>query len=167
MKRLLKYALRTLVGIVLLLVTLLVVSSDFRQMALGSVFDWLVISRIETSHPVSREKAGKYFRAGFLPVSAHDVQYANAGCIVSPAFETFLRFEAPVEDCLAHAKASYSDIPLEPISSVFKPEATMGVHAGWFDTDRIRHGFYGRSGKFNASIWIDTDRGVFYFFDTD
>lgn len=166
MKRFLKYAVRSLIGIFLIVSLLCVVSADFRKVILGGVDDWMMISREQTSHPVTKEKAAKFFRSGYLPASAHDIQYAAAGCI-TPAFETFFRFEAPVQDLLDHAKLKYPDLVLEPITSVFQPKASMGVNADWFDTGKIKHGLIGSKEGSGATIWIDTDRGVFYFFDTD
>lgn len=168
MRRLLKYALRVLLVIVVLFVALLFISRDFRIMTLGRLFDWVITSRrCQTTHPVSREQAQKFFRSGYLPTSAHDVQYAGAYYMASPAFETFFRFEAPVQDCLEHAKTEYPDMTLQAIDRVFQPESTMGLKVDWFDTAKIKHGLIGTHKGSCATIWIDTERGVFYFHNTD
>lgn len=168
MRRLLKYALRVLLVIGVLFVVLLFISRDFRIMTLGRLFDWVTSRKCQTTHPVSRDKAQKFFRSGYLPASAHDVQYAGASpYMVSPAFETFFRFEAPVQDCLEHAKTKYPDMALQPIERVFQPESTMGLKVDWFDTGQIKHGLRGTHKGSCVTIWIDLDRGVFYFHDTD
>lgn len=56
---------------------------------------------------------------------------------------------------------------LQPIERVFQPESTMGLKVDWFDTAKIKHGLIGTDRGSGATIWIDTERGLFYFHNTD
>ena len=67
---------------------------------------WLLFypSVHQTHGQVTRKEAAKYLTPILpLPSRTHDVQYACCYMSVSPGFEEFLRFEAPVADCLALA----------------------------------------------------------------
>ncbi len=164
MKRILKYAFFALTGVLLLLLALLALSQSFQ----GEVLEWLLISKHQTSHPISRQEASRYFRPDELPAGAHDIQYADSYCQVSPTFEIFVRFEAPVPECLSWAASKFPNIRLEQLDTAVEPRTSNGADPKWFDIHRIAKGVTGGKGyEGEPKIWIDTDRGIFYYSMTD
>ncbi len=95
---------------------------------------------------------------------------------------TYVRFQAPVEDCIATAEAVMStghdqfrsqQSPPEVINRSKGKVPTNPRFRGkkwWFNTDSIDSGSYYNglyySGSSYAWVWIDTDRGIFYLYDS-
>ena len=112
-----------------------------------------------------------------LPPSSHNINYAMYADW--QAYQRFVRFEAPVEDCIRHIDAVIawhnkmnkrtSSYPRAEVTSV-RPcggDKTMGP-TPWFDVDRIKRGLYmGEDSSHTPQIWVDRDRGVFYYYETD
>jgi hypothetical protein len=133
---------------------------------------WLFRSTIDQSNgPTSREKALSHCNIP-LPESASNVQYAlycdgwMSGCF-------YARFEAPVADCYTHAKTIYAahakdaqqnaKIPkLKPVNHPLREQNT-DIRLDWFDNDRISKGVESDSDDSEPKIWIDEERGIFYF----
>lgn len=112
--------------------------------------------------------------AGFdfpLPASSHNVRFYYHSEWIE--YEFAVRFEAPVEDCkkqipivLAWDDKAYNRTSSYPIISVTNVGHQSSVN--WFDTDKITNGIYaGENGSHKPSIWIDQNRGIFYFMETD
>lgn len=93
---------------------------------------------------------------------------------------TLYRFDAPVLDCIAYGKRllqqndSSDATDLIPLKSSPEPIGGldhMGLEkVGWFDVETVRSGFEGhqvRSAYPKGVFWIDTDRGRFYFWESD
>ena len=112
-----------------------------------------------------------------LPQSRRNINYAMYGDW--QAYQRFVRFEAPVEDCIHHIDIVLAwDDKLYKRTSSYPRMTVSGAepHDGdrtmgripWFDVDKIRHGIYtGKASSHTPEIWVDTDRGIFYFFETD
>ena len=113
-----------------------------------------------------------------LPDSARNVQFAYYHHWIE--FEMDVRFEASPEICKEHVKTvieanakNYKWLPhptdLIPVTSMppINNHDGLGV-IPWFDIDNITHGV-GRSGQgsYDPDIWIDDDRGIFYYRITD
>lgn len=90
----------------------------------------------------------------------------------------FLRFEAPVADCIAHAehclamhnaeqhmKVNQTLRPIKRIEGVLQNTEPLSVP--WFDPSSIRTGLVGGDTGGGPRIWIDTEKGVFYWQLTD
>ena len=117
----------------------------------------------------------RYFSWPFPP-GAHDVQYATrAGGLQN--CESYVRLEAPVEECYALAAAIFADeakhLPhytfptFQPVSHPPR-EKGGGLPIGWFDNDHIAKGAVAGEGwGWQSQIWIDDERGVFYYKVTD
>jgi hypothetical protein len=114
--------------------------------------------------------------AGFdfpLPTSSHNVRFYYFADW--QAYEFAVRFEAPVEDCvkqipivLAWDDKTYNRTSSYPVINVTNVERQGEGHVTWFDTDKITNGIYtGVDGSHTPQIWIDRDKGVFYFWETD
>jgi hypothetical protein len=122
----------------------------------------------ETRGPVTREKALKHCIIS-LPESARDVQYA---WVVGGMQYTqqYVRFEAPVDDCYAQAKRILrtNQPTFSKTSRPLGPPSCEQLHTKWFDVDKIAEGVVAGDGSDHGpQIWIDTQRGVFYYYLTD
>jgi hypothetical protein len=152
---------------------------------LGSL--WFGMSSEDrTNTPLDLQEARK--DAGIkdfpFPSSAHDIYYAQFACWQD--YESLVRFQAPVKDCLAsipavlkwarddgsvQKPASYHPIHLKaaavlpdsddqhPVPWFERAVITHGVYAGWQSVDTPKEWW-------PVDIWIDTDKGVFYFKQT-
>ena len=129
----------------------------------------------ESSGPTLREKAQPHCLIQ-LPPSARDVQYATlAGGLQDGQF--FIRFEAPVADCHAAAMAVFAvwmktegiqDYPRFEQVNHPPPYRSSRLHTEWFDVENISNGSVAGSGSsWMPRIWIDEDRGIFYYTVTD
>jgi hypothetical protein len=112
-----------------------------------------------------------------LPPSSHNINYAMYADW--QAYQRLVRFEAPMEDCIRHIDVVLawhakmhkwtSSYPRVEVTSVEQHggDTEMGA-TPWFDVDKIRHGIYtGKNSSHTPEIWVDTDRGVFYYCETD
>jgi len=111
-----------------------------------------------------------------LPSSSHDIYYGMFAewqeytCIVC--------FEAPVEDCIKHIATVLawddgvyhrtSSYPRLSVTNVETDDAACLKPAKWFTYQEIAHGIYsGTNASHSPQIWVDVDKGVFYFRETD
>jgi len=131
----------------------------------------------QTHGPVPLEKAGSGCPIP-LPASARNIQYRSF--IFFQAYEDSVRSEAPVADCLAHADRVFkywreryrSDLyqepgPLQPIDQP-PQHPHLSAEIPWFDVENIRNGMNaGCRHPMQPTVWIDLDRGVFYYLLTD
>lgn len=116
-----------------------------------------------------------------LPANAKNISYGHWSCGIG--FEDYLRFEAPPETCLAHIAvvleacspkehiASQPSLPKpNKIASPPQPvrSSSREFDVGWFDIQNIRNGVTaGRGFSSDPQVWVDTNRGVFYYRITD
>jgi hypothetical protein len=151
---------------------------------------------LETIAPITVAVAQQYINdfppAGDLPESASNVEFAFYGEWV--ALTELIRFEAPVEDCIATAQrwieAYNKDNPNRTVQGIRSLPDVVGVtklgdgpeipvygwpdigtgplQATWFKPQEIRQGVVaGNIGSHQPTIWVDTDNGVFYYRYTD
>lgn len=117
---------------------------------------------------------------GWVPHSAHWVRSSSwsDGWL---GFENYVRFEAPYQDCLKAAEALiaahkqemhgatnfiYARRSIDVENAL--PPPPSGSLKWWFCPEHIRHGvYYGADESNNPQIWIDAERGVFYYRETD
>ena len=114
-----------------------------------------------------------------LPDSARNIQYFTR--FHWQAFSDFVKFEAPVKDCLDHVDVVIADWqedydgrslgrPLSPIAEPIQPIHFVVDEHGldWFDPHTIKEGeSAGAGGSCRPRIWVDTQRGIFYYMMTD
>lgn len=128
--------------------------------------------------PLTYAQAMKEKRIDFpFPPSSHGIHYAMYGDW--QAYQRLVRFEAPVEDCIRHIDAvlAWDDKVYNRTSSYPRINVTnVESHGGdvemgptpWFDVNNLKHGIYaGKDSSHTPEIWVDTDRGIFYFYETD
>ena len=133
--------------------------------------------------PLTRQQFQRQFGTiSQLPDSASNIFFAKSS-VGFTGFVELYRFDAPVEDCLEHAKylsqvnrpkAKEEVIPLEsnpqPISQRFLKAYGL-EELDWFDIENIPTGFEGHlpvdDGRPAISFWIDANRGRFYYFSSD
>jgi hypothetical protein len=144
-------------------------------------FPFAMTSVIVQSHrPETVQEARKHIDFEF-PDSAKNIQYAYFSAF--HAFDEVLRFEAPPADCRAIAEriiAKYNlDNPGSAVGALHKLDPTLQdpsehgrpvvspeLSAPWFDPNTIRSGLVGGVNEGDGpKIWIDTERGIFYFQD--
>jgi hypothetical protein len=107
-----------------------------------------------------------------IPKSARNICYAVY--LDWQAFDERMKFEAPVEDCIKHidtiisqhgGNPSYSKVEVTHVDLV---GAGFLESAAWFDPESIKRGlFVGEDRSHKPRIWIDLDRGIFYFAEHD
>ena len=101
----------------------------------------------------------------------------KAALDVKAQFENNVRFHAPVADSEAHAKKLMPDATINTIEAIpselafyhltkFPPNTSYILD--WFDVQNIANGFrFGEPGPGKAVIYVDRDRGIFYYRMTD
>jgi hypothetical protein len=111
-----------------------------------------------------------------FPESAHDIYYGIYG--EWQAYTMIVRFDAPVQDCIKHIDSvlawddrTYnrtSSYPRVTVTHVEPVNAGFLTPTSWFTPDKIKHGIHvGEGGGHVPQIWVDLDRGTFYFRETD
>ena len=135
------------------------------------VFFWFLRGETrESAGPLTREKA--LHKTGLpLPSSAKNIQYVSYACFQD--FESYVRFEAPPADCYTtaqvifdqHMKANPKFVVPEfrPVSHP-SPMRSARLKTAWFDTENIAKGSAaGERSSWQPQIWIDDERGIFYY----
>ena len=136
------------------------------------------------SEPISVQMFQSVIGNNHLPTSASNIWYARSS--VGLGGRAFLyRFDAPEVDCQAYAQLINTSIPgqegeitpsiLTPLEASPIPidhdmlQRAYGLNtADWFDVEGINVGWKGRGPPSTlASIWIDSERGRFYYYWTD
>jgi len=132
-------------------------------------------STIESRRPLSLAEAKQCPIP--LPKSAHDIQYAAYADW--QILDCYVRFEASPEDCIAEAKALLAQDEktgpqIPELDRKFRA-ATSGPSystqyfkdLSWFDMGRLPQDRQvleiGGDNDLEPHIWIDQDRGVFYY----
>jgi hypothetical protein len=111
-----------------------------------------------------------------LPTSAHNIYYGIYGDW--QAYTMIARFDAPTQDCLRHIDAvlawddkTYnrtSTYPRVTVTKVEPVDAGFLTPTSWFTPDKIKQGIHvGEGGGHVPQIWVDLERGTFYFRETD
>lgn len=113
-----------------------------------------------------------------LPSSATNLYVENGGGFTGWHHE--VRFQAPVEDCLATAERIQREIASKHQLSINPPEIIdlgkgllpnkddyLQFDNWWMQVKTIRKGFYFQpSGFLMPRMWIDTERGIFYLYSS-
>lgn len=119
-----------------------------------------------------------------LPAEAKDIQFAEYGEWV--AYQFYGSFSAPPDVCLAYAQAVLDDhnksnpdrqMPglsqkLTTKSYPFGPSRTtralgrLETPLPWFNPEAIKDGVEGGGGVSTPTVWVDTERGIFYYEET-
>jgi hypothetical protein len=140
----------------------------------SGTFENMKAGVIQTPVPLSLTAA--HLRADCpisLPETATNIQYAVWS--LWKASQTFVRFDAPTSVCLEHARnvlqpysqragvsvsSTYVIGPL-PAPFVISPK---DLTVTWFDLPRFSAGMvFEVSGGRAPSVWVDTNRGCFYY----
>jgi hypothetical protein len=113
-----------------------------------------------------------------LPASATNISFAEWR--MGMGYEFYIRFEAPAQTCLAHVPAALAfggksggatSMPTPVLAPITAPPSAVrspSLDLSWFDVESIRNGVKTDGGSSHvATVWVDTDRGVFYYMVTD
>jgi dienelactone hydrolase len=129
---------------------------------------------VETLSPVSLAMARTNCPIP-LPDSATRIQYAAWSQGVG--YEVYVRFEAPISDCLEHATnvlqpyAKQSGSSIVSWAAASPPEdfpKSEAFDLQWFDISRFARGVvFSLGNHWGPVVWVDTSRQCFYFIDTD
>jgi hypothetical protein len=133
---------------------------------------------IESHGRLDLSEARQQFEFDY-PESAHDIQFA---CYYEwIAIEEFVRFAAPVDDCVAFAEATIAQhneahpdrparelCPIAEAGDFPEPARSTALSIAWFNPKAIRQGFAGGNiGSHTPQLWVDTERGIVYYKYTD
>jgi len=121
--------------------------------------------------PATPAQAHAYTRVA-LPPGARNIGVAGYRQWIE--FAQYVRFEAPADACLKYAAAVAPGAALQPVDEFQLELDARPIREGvlkdfeWFDLAKaknvVRAG--GTPGQM-ARVWVDQDRGVFYFRKTD
>ena len=127
--------------------------------------------------PITLEQARKDLKFP-LPNEASDIYYAHYAQWI--AYNFMIKFQAPIEICKSHAicliekyNKENPDKKITPelieiIEPPFPAETGPPFNITWFDVHNIKNGFeIGTGAIHQPSIWIDSDRNLFYYRLTD
>lgn len=147
---------------------------------------------VHSPGPVSVAHARAACPAGIpFPDSATNIQYASFS--LWQAHADYVKFEAPVEDCVAAAEMILRprDVPATRPASPGEEGSVLQrlpkndadtdwvdgrpngvedefIKAPWFDPANVRVGFEGGGyGSHAKTVWIDAERGILYYRVTD
>jgi hypothetical protein len=141
--------------LIVIFVTLLLITYFFHELGKTGINDHFTT-------PTNVQQARKFGCPIPLPDSAKNIQFGTAGAFKS--YEYLVRFEASPEECRAFIKeqAVYLNAngDMTPIREAPQPEEAMFGKTPWFDIQNIKRGEMMTKGN---EIWIDDDRGVFYY----
>ena len=120
-----------------------------------------------------------------FPAEATEFQFAESSELFS--YEFYLTFRAPPEVCLAYARAVVDQytkpnpknrMALEPITPPTESEAMWAafghetaylgleeIPLPWFNPGAIQQGVAGGDRPATPAVWVDTERGIFYYED--
>jgi hypothetical protein len=112
-----------------------------------------------------------------FPMSASNIYYAEF--IEWQEHEFILRFQSPGKDCVAaipailkwynnihHTSVSYTPVRLP--SPTILPRSTSLTPVDWFDSMRIQDCIYAGANVSQApNIWIDMDKDILYYRESD
>lgn len=169
---------RKLIAICLLLVVVLLgiggywVFNQFRRHS--DPFYNMEAGVIQTSAPLSLSAARARADCPIaLPDNATNIQFAVWS--LWQASQTFVRFDAPVPDCLEHARtvlrpyaqrARLSIVSTNIIGPLPAPlvVSPRDLAIPWFDLPRFSAGVsFMVSAERAPTVWVDTNRGCFYY----
>lgn len=110
-----------------------------------------------------------------LPDGAANIRFFERGQWI--AYTSLVKFEAPVEICKQHARNLLESHNMEnsdrnPISTQLQKLSSRPTkktfYTEWFDVHNIEKGLCGgKIGSHCPQIWIDEERGIFYYCYTD
>ena len=127
--------------------------------------------------PLSYAEATKAKHIDFpLPPSSSSIYYAIYADW--QAYTRLVRFDAPPEECLKHIDAVLAwDNEVHKRTSIYpRIQVTQVAHPGtgfltpthWFTPETITRGIYtGEDSSHKPQIWVDLEKGTFYFKATD
>ncbi len=126
--------------------------------------------------PMSRDEALKQGIQFPFPSTAQKIHVARYS--FGFAFELLVRFEAPVSVCEQHVaevlKWHDKSMPnqekpsVEQVDHVDYVENSMLKPTPWFNPGTLKRGLHvGEPGCSVPEIWIDQEKGIFYFRETD
>jgi hypothetical protein len=109
-----------------------------------------------------------------LPASSTDIYY---GVFADwQVYSNIVRFSAPVDDCLRHVDTVIAwhnqlrnrkfTYPRISVTTVAPQGVGQLEHVDWFTPDRIKNGLYVGKSSSEPEMWIDLERGIFYFRET-
>ncbi|MEO8614590.1 MAG: hypothetical protein ABI600_05565 [Luteolibacter sp.] len=127
--------------------------------------------------PLTYEEAVKNPDVDFpLPATSSEIYYGMYADWQT--YTRIVRFKAPVEDCISHIDSviKWDERMYHRTSSYLRKKVSRVDHQGagclepakWFTPETITDGLYeGKDSSHTPQIWVDLDRGIFYFKVTD
>jgi hypothetical protein len=139
---------------------------------LFALFAWSLLGLHvnEPRGPVSAAEAASF---ASIPIPPEATNIRIAGYSQWIQYEQYVRFEAPVAVCLRHAAAVVPGEPLTPVgqdelkSSRLPVRQDVFLDFSWFDLRNASSVAGAGGGPSQPRVWVDQDRGVFYYRKTD
>lgn len=106
-----------------------------------------------------------------LPVEARNIGAAEYRQWIE--FAQYARFEAPLPVCLGYAKLVVPGAALQPVGEFQLERDARPLRSevfrdfSWFDLQTASNMIGSGGGSNQPEVWIDQDRGVFYYRKTD
>lgn len=131
-----------------------------------AAWDLLALHVIEPGGPVSISEAEAF---GHFSIPPTATQIRIAGYRQWLQYERYIRFEAPVADCENTASSILAGEALTPVGAeelsfvVTTVRPSVFRDFSWFDLQNAKNVVTGGGGPGKPYVWIDRDRGVFYY----
>ena len=135
----------------------------------GLGWEFLALHVDQPAVPTSAADAEAYTGVP-LPPEAKNIRVAAYRQWIE--YAQYVRFEAPVSVCLKYAAKVAPGSALQPVEIFQRKLDARAPRQGvldltWFDLEAATNVVGRLAGPPEADIWIDQDRGVFYFRKTD
>lgn len=145
-----------------------------RVAVLGLVvwFVWLLVGFhvTESRGPITASEAESMTDLK-LPPQATNIRAAQYRQWIE--YAQYLRFEAPVDVCLQYASTVVPAAATQPADEFDLVSQARLIRPGafedfsWFDLDKAQNAVTAGGGPSQPQVWVDQNRGVFYYRKTD
>lgn len=131
-----------------------------------SAWDLLSLHVSEPAGPVSISQAEAFIEVA-IPPTARNIRIAGFSQWMQ--YERHVRFEAPVADCEIVASRVLDGSAMIPVSTEELSHVVVSARPfvfrdlSWFDLRSAKNVVTGGGGPSKPCVWIDRDRGVFYY----
>lgn len=138
----------------------------------GAAFAWQLLgARIsQPDGPISAREASRFLGKP-LPAAATNIRACSYSSFQE--YVVYLRFEAPSSVCVAFASDVASVEALEAVDKfeIIAQARQLNLEAfkdlSWFDLVRANNVVGAGGGPGIPRVWVDLDRGAFYYYVTD
>lgn len=129
----------------------------------------------QTDQPLRREQAGRCPIP--VPSDAKNIYFASYADL--PAYQVFVRMELPFDEAMRFAEERLKEyenksgrhLDLNPRPVTSEPELGLeplpGLNLRWFDIQNIHNGLLFGDINTGPRAWVDKERNLFYYCESD